>query len=64
MKQNIAGFVLNVSKILKTCCSSSGTVHCHRQAKTEQPRSGWAKAFSAMHENKEDVLEEIPDSEI
>lgn len=33
MKQNIAGFVLNVSKILKTCCSASSTAHCHRQAK-------------------------------
>ena len=64
MKMDIIGFVLNVLKTLKTCCSASSTVHCHRQAKTEQPRSGWAEAFSAMHENKEDVLEEIPDSEI
>lgn len=29
---------------------------------TEQPRSGWAEAFSAMHEYKEDTLEAIPDS--
>ena len=26
------------------------------------PRADWAKAFSSMHENKEDVLEEIPES--
>ncbi|MBO7486280.1 MAG: hypothetical protein J6T84_09510 [Spirochaetaceae bacterium] len=25
-------------------------------------RSGWAEAFRAMHNNKEDTLEEIPDS--
>ncbi len=25
------------------------------------PRAGWEKAFCSMHENKEDVLEEIPD---
>ena len=24
------------------------------------PRSNWAEAFCKMHENKEDVLEEIP----
>lgn len=26
------------------------------------PRAGWAEAFCSMHENKEDVLEEIPES--
>ena len=34
MKMDIIGFVLNVLKTLKTCCSASSTVHCHRQAKT------------------------------
>lgn len=29
----------------------------------ENPRQGWAKAFSEMHENCDDTLEEIPDSE-
>lgn len=28
----------------------------------ENPRSGWAKAFCKMHENKDDVLGNIPDS--
>ena len=32
MKIDIIGFVLNVLKTLKTCCSASSTVHCHRQA--------------------------------
>ncbi|QTQ10728.1 AbrB/MazE/SpoVT family DNA-binding domain-containing protein [Treponema parvum] len=27
---------------------------------TEQPRSGWAEAFCAMHQNKEDILDDIP----
>jgi antitoxin MazE len=27
------------------------------------PRKGWAEAFKQMHENKEDILEGIPDSE-
>ncbi|MCI5830847.1 MAG: AbrB/MazE/SpoVT family DNA-binding domain-containing protein [Treponema sp.] len=26
------------------------------------PRADWAQKFSTMHENKEDVLEDIPDS--
>ena len=29
---------------------------------TESPRTGWAEAFCSMHKNKEDVLEEIPDT--
>ena len=29
---------------------------------TESPRSGWAEAFSSMHKNHEDALDEIPDS--
>jgi len=28
----------------------------------EPPRKGWAEAFSTMHENKDDILEPIPDS--
>mgnify|MGYP002626041829 CR=1 FL=1 len=28
----------------------------------DAPRSNWAEAFCKMHENKEDVLEEIPAS--
>lgn len=28
----------------------------------DSPRADWAKAFCAMHENREDVLEEIPES--
>ena len=28
----------------------------------EEPRSDWAKAFCAMHENKEDSLDSLPDS--
>ena len=27
------------------------------------PRKGWAEAFKQMHENKDDILEGIPDSE-
>ncbi len=27
------------------------------------PRKGWAEAFKQMHENKEDILDGIPDSE-
>jgi len=26
------------------------------------PRQGWAEAFAQMHANKEDILEEIPES--
>ena len=26
------------------------------------PRQGWAEAFIKMHENKEDVLEQMPES--
>ena len=29
----------------------------------EQPRANWAESFCKMHENKDDVLEEIPVSE-
>ncbi|MBP5358080.1 MAG: AbrB/MazE/SpoVT family DNA-binding domain-containing protein [Treponema sp.] len=29
----------------------------------EHPRMGWAEAFCSMHDNKEDMLENIPDSE-
>ena len=28
----------------------------------EQPRKGWEEAFCSMHSNKEDILDEIPDS--
>lgn len=27
-----------------------------------KPRQGWSEAFIKMHENKEDVLEEMPES--
>ena len=27
------------------------------------PRKGWAEAFKQMHENNDDILEDIPDSE-
>lgn len=29
----------------------------------EPPRKGWAEAFCSMHENKDDILEPIPDSQ-
>ena len=29
----------------------------------EPPGKGWAEAFCSMHENKEDLLEPIPDSQ-
>lgn len=29
---------------------------------TETPRSGWSEAFSSMHSNREDVLDDIPSS--
>ena len=29
---------------------------------TESPREGWAEAFCKMHENKDDILDDIPDS--
>ena len=29
---------------------------------TESPREGWAAAFCKMHENKDDILDDIPDS--
>ena len=28
----------------------------------DPPRQGWAQAFCDMHRNREDILEEIPDS--
>ncbi|WP_428770156.1 AbrB/MazE/SpoVT family DNA-binding domain-containing protein [Treponema sp. HNW] len=28
----------------------------------DPPRQGWARAFCDMHRNREDILEEIPDS--
>lgn len=28
----------------------------------DPPREGWTQAFCKMHKNREDVLEEIPDS--
>ena len=28
----------------------------------DSPRADWEKAFCSMHENREDVLEEIPES--
>ena len=28
----------------------------------EQPRKGWEEAFCSMHSNKEDIMDEIPDS--
>ena len=28
----------------------------------DTPRADWAEAFCSMHQNKEDVLEEIPES--
>ena|GEM_PF-2457928 len=30
---------------------------------SEEPRKGWAQAFSDMHKNQDDVLEAFPDSE-
>lgn len=30
---------------------------------SEEPRKGWAQAFSDMHKNQDDVLEVFPDSE-
>lgn len=27
------------------------------------PRKGWAEAFCSMHENKEDILEDVPNAE-
>lgn len=29
---------------------------------SESPREGWVASFCEMHENKEDVLNDIPDS--
>ena len=30
---------------------------------SEEPRKGWARAFSDMRKNQDDVLEVFPDSE-